>query len=204
MKDFWNERYSQQQMVYGAEPNEFFREQLQHLQPGKLLLPAEGEGRNAVYAARQGWQVTAFDFSEAGYNKAMALAEEQHVTINYQISNAAQFICDPESLDAVALIYAHFPPVLRQQLHQKVTGCLKPGGTVLLEAFHPNQLRYSSGGPKDGNMLYTADMLQTDFNLLTILQLQEVEIQLNEGAYHSGAGFVTRMVAQKKVEKTYN
>lgn len=67
MKDFWNERYSHEKLAYGAEPNEFFRNQLQHLRPGKLLVPAEGEGRNAVYAAQQGWQVTAFDFSEAGY-----------------------------------------------------------------------------------------------------------------------------------------
>ncbi|WP_018477742.1 class I SAM-dependent methyltransferase [Pontibacter roseus] len=201
MKDFWNERYSQNQMVYGAEPNEFFREQLQHLRPGKLLLPAEGEGRNAVYAALKGWQVTAFDFSEAGHKKAMALAEQRGVTINYQVTDAAQFSCEPESQDAVALIHAHFPPALRQQLHQKVIEWLKPGGTVILEAFHPNQLSYSSGGPKDESMLYTAEMLQDDYRLLDIKLLQEIDIQLHEGAYHSGAGFVTRMVAQKKMNK---
>ncbi|MFD2516121.1 class I SAM-dependent methyltransferase [Pontibacter locisalis] len=200
MKDFWNDRYSQEQMIYGAEPNVFFREHLQHLQPGKLLLPAEGEGRNAVYAALKGWQVAAFDFSEAGYKKAMALAEQRGVIINYQVTDAMNFDCEPESVDAVALIYAHFPPALRLQLHQKVIRWLKPGGTVILEAFHPNQLSYSSGGPKDKVMLYKAEMLQDDFNLLKIQQLDEVDIQLNEGAYHSGAGFVTRMVAQKKVE----
>ena len=120
MKDFWNERYSQEPMAYGSEPNVFLREQLQQLEPGKLLLPAEGEGRNAVYAALKGWHVSAFDFSEAGYKKAMALAEQRGVTINYQVTDAAQFTCEPESLDAVALIYAHFPPALRQEMHQKV------------------------------------------------------------------------------------
>lgn len=198
MKDFWNERYSHEKLAYGAEPNEFFRKQLQHLRPGKLLLPAEGEGRNALYAAQQGWQVTAFDFSEAGYKKAMALAAQRGVTLNYQVTDAAQFACEPESQDAVALIYAHFPPALRRQLHQKVMEWLKPGGTIMLEAFHPNQLSYTSGGPKDESLLYTANMLQDDFHLLTIKQLEEVEIQLNEGAYHSGAGYVTRMVAQKQ------
>ncbi|WP_187270136.1 class I SAM-dependent methyltransferase [Pontibacter qinzhouensis] len=198
MEDFWNDRYSQQQMVYGAEPNAFFREQLQHLTPGKLLLPAEGEGRNAVYAALKGWQVTAFDFSDAGHQKALALAEQRGISITYQVTDAAQYTCEPESLDAVALIYAHFPPALRQQLHHNIVCWLKPGGSVILEAFHPNQLGYSSGGPKDKSMLYTAGMLQADFSPLTIQQLEEVEIQLNEGAYHSGAGYVTRMVAQKQ------
>jgi SAM-dependent methyltransferase len=197
MNDFWNDRYSQEQMVYGSEPNVFFREQLQQLKPGKLLLPAEGEGRNAVHAALKGWQVFAFDFSEEGYKKAMALAEQRGVTINYQVTDAAQFACEPESLDAVALIYAHFPPALRQETHQKVVTWLKPGGAVILEAFHPNQLSFSSGGPKDEHMLYTAEMLQKDFSQLTIQMLEEVEIQLGEGAYHSGAGYVTRIVAQK-------
>jgi len=198
MNNFWNERYSQEQMTYGTEPNVFFREQLQSLEPGKLLLPAEGEGRNAVYAALKGWQVLAFDFSEAGYKKAMALAEQRGVTINYQIIDAAQFACEPESMDAVALIYAHFPPVLRLEMHQKVITWLKPGGTVILEAFHPKQLAYNSGGPKDENMLYTAEMLQKDFSQLTIQMLEEVEIQLNEGLYHIGAGYATRMVAKKQ------
>lgn len=201
MKDFWNERYSQEQMVYGAEPNEFFRKQLQPLQPGTLLLPAEGEGRNAMYAALKDWRVTAFDFSEAGYKKATALAEQRGVTINYQIIDATIFECEPESQDAIALIYAHFSPKLRKVLHQKVIKWLKPGGTVILEAFHPNQLSYSSGGPKDESMLYTAEMLEADFSLLDIKLLQELDIQLNEGAYHSGAGYVTRMVAQKKHHK---
>lgn len=198
MKDFWNERYNQNQMAYSSKPNVFFKEQLQHLEPGKLLLPAEGEGRNAVYAALKGRQVTAFDFSESGYNKAMALAEQHVVTIDYQVTDAAQFTCKPESLDAVALIYAHLPASLRQEMHQKVVTWLKPGGTVILEAFHLKQLAYNSGGPKDKNMLYTAEMLQKDFSQLTIQMLEEVEIQLNEGLYHIGAGYVTRMVAKKQ------
>ncbi len=187
-------------MAYGSEPNVFFREQLQELKPGKLLLPAEGEGRNAVHAALKGWQVAAFDFSEAGYKKATALAEQRGVTIDYQVTDAAQFACEPESMDAVALIYAHFPPALRQEMHQKVITWLKPGGTVILEAFHPKQLAYNSGGPKDEGMLYTAEMLQKDFSQLTIQMLEEEEIQLNEGLYHIGAGYVTRMIAQKHVK----
>ncbi|PVY42249.1 class I SAM-dependent methyltransferase [Pontibacter virosus] len=197
MQQFWNERYSQQKMVYGNEPNVFLKEQLQALTPGKILFPAEGEGRNAVYAARQGWSVLAFDYSEAGQAKALALAAKQGVSIDYRLADAGSFATEPESVDAVALIYAHLSSELRQSLHRKVQQWLKPGGIVILEAFHPKQLVYTSGGPKDEAMLYTADMVKRDFAGMAIILLEEKAIELSEGAYHSGPGFVTRFVATK-------
>nr|WP_299703620.1 class I SAM-dependent methyltransferase [uncultured Pontibacter sp.] len=201
MQQFWNDRYRQQEMVYGSEPNVFFKEQLQGLKPGKLLLPAEGEGRNAVYAASQGWDVLAFDYSEAGQAKALALAAKQGVSIDYRLADAEGFKTEPESFDAVALIYAHLPADLRQALHRKVQQWLKPGGIIILEAFHPKQLGYTSGGPKDESMLYTADMLLQDFAGMEVKVLEEKEVTLNEGAHHSGAGFVTRLVATKPKEQ---
>ncbi|MCX2739031.1 class I SAM-dependent methyltransferase [Pontibacter anaerobius] len=200
MQEFWNKRYSEEETVYGTAPNVFFKEQLSKLQPGKLLLPAEGEGRNALYAAEQGWEVQAFDYSEAGQQKALKLAQERGVSIDYQLTEADKYNAKPDSLDAVALIYAHFPPALRQGFHRKVVGWLKPGGTVILEAFHPKQLGYNSGGPKDEAMLYTADMLRQDFSGLQINQLEELETELQEGPYHSGKGFVTRLVATKPAQ----
>ncbi|PRY05005.1 methyltransferase family protein [Pontibacter ummariensis] len=197
MQEFWNNRYSQEDMTYGSAPNVFFREQLKKLTPGKLLLPAEGEGRNAVHAALKGWEVLAFDYSEAGRAKALWLAQQQGVSINYRLAEAAEFDREPNSLNAVALIYAHFLPVLRERLHRNVIQWLKPGGVVILEAFHPGQLAYASGGPKDQRMLYTAGMLRSDFTPLEINLLEEQETLLKEGAYHSGAGCVTRMVATK-------
>ena len=197
-KNFWDNRYAQEEMVYGNEPNAFFRQQLAAIKPGKILLPADGEGRNAVYAATQGWDVQAFDYSEAGKYKALKLADKFGVSINYQIANAEDFDCLPESCDAIALIYAHFPAVLRLSFHAKIYRWLKPGGKLILEAFHPNQLDgYPSGGPKDITMLYTAQMLEQDFSELTIDLLEEKEIELDEGPYHKGKGYVTRMVASK-------
>ncbi|GAA4442653.1 class I SAM-dependent methyltransferase [Pontibacter saemangeumensis] len=198
MQEFWNDRYRQEEMVYGSEPNTFLREQLDMLKPGRLLLPAEGEGRNEVYAAQKGWDVLAFDFSEAGRDKAMRLAEQRGVTINYLLAEAEKFDTEPGCMDAVALIYAHLPPAVRRQLHQKAVRWLKPGGVLLLEAFHPKQLAYTSGGPQDVAMLYTADMLREDFKQLRIDLLEEREVILKEGAHHSGAGFVTRLVAKKQ------
>lgn len=200
MQEFWNNRYSQQELIYGSEPNVFFREQLDKLKPGKLLLPAEGEGRNAIYAAGKGWQVKAFDYSAAGQAKAMQLAKQRGVRLDYELSEADAFACEPETLDAVALIYAHFSPEVRKRLHSRVQQWLKPGGSLILEAFHPKQLGYTSGGPKSEEMLYTAEMLRSDFSVLDIVLLEEQEIMLHEGAYHSGAGYVTRLVATKPTQ----
>lgn len=119
MQEFWNDRYSIGEMVYGTKPNEFFREQLKERNPGRLLLPAEGEGRNAVHAALEGWDVLAFDFSEAGRSKALQLADQRGVKIDYKLAEANQYAGEPESFDAIALIYAHFPPALRQDIHRK-------------------------------------------------------------------------------------
>ncbi|MEJ8803396.1 class I SAM-dependent methyltransferase [Pontibacter sp. H249] len=197
MQEFWNERYRQEEMIYGSEPNVFFKEQLEKLKPGKLLLPAEGEGRNAVFAALNGWQVLAFDYSEAGRAKAEKLAEQKGVKLNYKIAEADTYELKAESMDAIAFIYAHFSPATRQNLFSKAVKWLKPGGVIILEAFHPKQLAHTSGGPKDEAMLYTADVLRSDFKALRIDLQEEKEILLAEGAYHSGAGYVTRLVATK-------
>ncbi len=198
MKEFWNERYGQHEFIYGQKPNSFFEEQIALLQPGKILLPAEGEGRNAVYAATQGWEVTAFDFSEAGKKKAEKLASETGVTIDYQISAAADFEAEADTFDVVAFIYAHFPSQLRQAVHQKAVKWLKPGGKVILEAFHARQLHRNSGGPKKPEMLYDLPMLRNDFSPLQEVLLEEKIITLSEGAYHKGVAEVVRFVGEKK------
>lgn len=109
MKEFWNTRYAAPEFAYGVEPNLFFKTQIDALPVGKILLPSEGEGRNAVYAASLGWNVTAFDYSEEGQQKALELAEKHGVTIYYTIADASEFQTD-EKFDVVALIFSHFPP----------------------------------------------------------------------------------------------
>ncbi|MFW5726890.1 MAG: class I SAM-dependent methyltransferase [bacterium] len=197
MKDFWNERYGRKEFIYGRQPNEFFAQQLSQLNPGSLLLPAEGEGRNAIYAAALGWEVTAFDFSEEGKKKAEALAQETGVQIDYQIAEASTFEAEPASFDAIALIYAHFPPEIRQQAHRRMIEWLRPGGTLILEAFRPEQLGRTSGGPKNKAMLYDAAMLADDFLSLNKVLSQEIEVELQEGDHHAGKAEVVRFVARK-------
>lgn len=198
MKDFWNERYQQDAFIYGKKPNTFFAEHILLIEPAKLLLPAEGEGRNAVYAAGLGWEVTAFDFSEAARAKAQKLAAEANAKIDYRIAQATDFETDDASFDVVALIYAHLLPQLRKVVHRRVVKWLKPGGRVILEAFHPRQLQHSSGGPKNPEMLYDQAMLRDDFSSLKEIMLKEQTIHLSEGNYHQGEAEVVRYIGKKE------
>ena len=196
MSNFWNERYKNPEFVYGEVPNEFFREQIGRLPAGKLLLPCEGEGRNAVYAARLGWDVTAFDFSEAGRDKAMALARKFGVTLQYDIADVAAYPFKFGRFDAVALIYCHFPPEIRESVHQKAAAALKPGGILILEAFHPRQIANDSGGPQNDAMLYDPEMLALDFAQLSLERNETLETELQEGAYHAGKADIIRLVGR--------
>ena len=197
MKDFWNDRYSSQDFVYGKEPNEFFKSEIDKLSPGHLLLPSEGEGRNAVYAAKLKWNVDAFDQSEKGKEKCEALAKENNVFVKYTVADAVEIQLEQDKYDMIALIFAHYPSSIRKLVHQKCIKALKPGGLLLLEAFNPLQLNNQSGGPKDTDMLYTATLLKDDFAPLNIKYLEELTVDLSEGKHHSGKGDVVRLLAIK-------
>ena len=199
MKEFWNERYKAEEFAYGTKPNEFLANKIEELEPGKILLPFEGEGRNAVFCSTQGWKVDAFDFSEAGRKKALELADKKSVVLNYSISKAEDYDFGIEIYDYIVLIFAHLNPAIRPEIHQKIVKALKPNGRVIIEGFHPKQLEnnYPSGGPKSLEMLYTAELLKNDFSDLNVLLTEEVETELNEGNYHKGKAFVTRFIGQK-------
>ena len=196
MKEFWNERYGQSMYSYGKAPNVFFALQLSTLPKGKILLPAEGEGRNAVYAAVKGWDVKAFDYSEEGRNKAMKLAENYDVTIDYELSEALKFD-SKESFDVIAMIFAHFGGQERIALCQKMEELLAPGGHLIMEVFSKNQLGRESGGPKDPELLYSKDEIKEAFPGLDFIVLEEAKIELDEGPHHQGTAAVIRAFAQK-------
>jgi cyclopropane fatty-acyl-phospholipid synthase-like methyltransferase len=196
-KEMWNKRYSGNGYVYGTEPNEFFREQLSKLKSGKLLLPAEGEGRNAVYAAEKGWNVSAFDQSETGREKALALASAKNVQIIYSVSALDDVEYPKNSFDVIGLVFAHFPQDKREKYHKKLISFLKPGGTIILEAFSKEQINFESGGPKDTNMLYSATDLRNDFSGFNNLEISTLNNELSEGQYHIGKASVIRLSAIK-------
>ena len=197
MEEFWNNRYAEKDFAYGTEPNDFLKDELGKIPAGNILFVCEGEGRNAVFAAKQNWIVEAFDLSEEGKRKASLLAKQNNVFINYQIANASTIEYPENSFHVVALIYAHFPETIRKSVHEKIVRWLKPGGLVVLEAFNPNQLNNTSGGPKDLSMLYTKEIMADDFKELIIQQLNTETIELNEGKYHTGKAEIIRFIGKK-------
>lgn len=199
----WNERYGQAEYVYGEEPNEFLMEKIKELSPGNALFPAEGEGRNGVFAAKLGWKVAAFDLSEEGKKKANKLAEKHAVSIDYQVGELQNLNYKNESFDLIALIYAHFPAEIKSEIHQSLTKLLKKGGIVIFEAFSKKHLDYQTknpavGGPRDLGSLFSLEEIKNDFNDFEFLELEEKEIELSEGQFHAGLGSVIRFVGIKK------
>lgn len=201
-KNIWNDRYKERGHAYGKGPNMFFKEWLQKFEPGSILMPADGEGRNEVFAAQLGWKVTSFDLSVEGKSKAMELAKENHVTIDYVVGDLEQLKFEPASFDAIGLVYAHFAAGKKSSFHRKLNNYLKPGGVIILEAFskkhlHLNNLDPKVGGPKDINMLFSTAEIAADFENYDISILEEKEILLDEGKYHIGKGSVVRFAGRK-------
>ena len=199
----WNERYSKEEFAYGEQPNNYLAEQLKKLNVGTILFPAEGEGRNAIFAARLGWQVSAFDISVEGKNKALRLAEINKVTIDYQVGELQTLNYNTEQFDAIALIYAHFPADIKSLYHKTLDKYLRKKGIIIFEAFSKRHIDYIArnekvGGPTDLAMLFSTEELKTDFMNYEIIELAEKEIELNEGLFHNGIGSVIRFTGRKK------
>jgi len=197
MQNQWDECYARQEYIYGTEPNSFLKEELAKLKPGKILFPAEGEGRNAVYAATLGWITEAFDQSTEGQKKALLLANQKRVAINYQIQSLADWNPEPDQYDCIALIFVHMPDGLRQKVHLSAIKALKPGGTLILEAFTINQLSRTSGGPKTADLLFTFELIESDFRNLALVEISEKQVMLEEGQLHQGLAEVIQLVGRK-------
>jgi 2-polyprenyl-3-methyl-5-hydroxy-6-metoxy-1,4-benzoquinol methylase len=201
--DRWNDRYSKEEFAYGEEPNNYLKEQLEKLKIGTILFPAEGEGRNAVFAAKLGWNVSAFDISAEGKNKALRLAASNNVTIDYQVGELQTLNFRTTTFDAIALIYAHFPADIKSFYHKSLDKYLRKGGVIIFEAFSKKHIDYISknekmGGPKDIEMLFSIDEIKSDFDNYEIIELEEKEIELKEGSFHNGQGSVIRFTGRKK------
>ena len=195
MKEIWDQRYAQKEYVYGTEPNSFFKEQLLNLQAGKILLPAEGEGRNAVHAALSGWDVTAFDSSSMAIKKADSFAVAKSVKITYHNFSFEEANFPENTFDGIALIYAHAHN--RKDNHKKIFKFLKAGGTIILEGFSKNQINNQTGGPQNSGMLFSEKELREDFSMLSDLKIWENDIILDEGKHHKGKASIIRLIGKK-------
>ncbi|MCR9264624.1 MAG: methyltransferase domain-containing protein [Flavobacteriaceae bacterium] len=199
----WDERYSNTAYAFGEQPNEYLRGQLEKLEPGSILFAAEGEGRNAVYAAKLGWTVSAFDISTEGRKKALQLAEKNKVSLDYKVGQLPDLDYTEGQFDAIALIYAHFPASIKSAYHKLLSTYLRKDGTVIFEAFGKKHLPYREknpkvGGPRDLESLFSVEELLADFTDYEITELVEKEVELSEGLFHVGTGSVVRFVGRKK------
>jgi hypothetical protein len=204
MPNFWDERFAGPTFKYGTEPNAFLREQAHRLpEAAAVLVPGDGEGRNGVWLAQQGHRVLSVDASEVGLTKARSLAATRGTDTASRLTTLCVDLADwappPASFDAVVLVFCHLDSALRRRAHPRLAQGLKPGGWLILEAFHPGQLGFDSGGPKDLDMLYTLADLRSDFDGLLDEQLGwEGEVHLDEGPGHQGPGFVTRWMGRRR------
>ena len=198
-RDRWNARFAADGFVFGTEPNVFLASQRGRLAPGmSALCVADGEGRNSVWLAKQGLEVAAFDFSPVGLAKAMKLAQQNGVEVDYRQADVNEWDWDAARYDVVAAIFVQFvPPAQRSRMFEGMIRALKPGGLLILQGYRPEQLRYATGGPKRVENLYTEPLLREGFAALEILHLASHDEVVDEGAGHKGMSALIDLVAQR-------
>ena len=193
----WDERYASKEYQYGTEANDFLCQVAEKIPLGKCLCLAGGEGRNAVYLAGRGHQVTAVDASAVGLKKARRLARQSSVEIETIVADLNNFAIEPESWDAIVSIYCHVAAEIRPALHRKVVAGLRSGGMLILEAYRPEQLEYRTGGPPAVEMLMTLEQLRQELCGLNFIHAVELEREVVEGKLHTGVGAVVQVLAVK-------
>jgi SAM-dependent methyltransferase len=196
-RDFWNEKFANTDYAYGTEPNDFLASAVTNLKRGATLSLAEGEGRNAVWLAQQGFTVSSIEQSEKGVGKTLRLALQRGVIVMAERGELETFHIQPNSWDLVVSIYAHTPQELRRKLHRQVVAGLKPGGVFVLEAYTPAQIPNNTGGPKDASLMPTAELLRSELAGLVFDHIEEVERDVVEGSLHTGTAHVVQVVAHR-------
>lgn len=198
----WNKRFQSENYVYGKEPNVFLTEFHKKIKvSGDALAIAEGEGRNAVYLAEQGMNVTAWDYAESGLVKINKLAEERDVVISTELIDLNDAKWRENKWDEIVCIFGHLPTELRRKTLQGVKKAVKPGGYFLTEVYSPYQIPYKSGGPQDMDFLYKPEEFLSIFADWRIVHFFMGEVTRHEGELHNGLSHVIQFVAQKPMEQ---
>ena len=196
----WEARYAEPGYAFGTKPNDFLREQVSLLPPGPILCLAEGEGRNAVWLAQRGFEVTAVDLSSRGLQKARRLADDRRVKIKTIEADLATFPIAPGAWKGIVSIFAHTTEPVRKRVHASVISGLAPGGVYLLEAYRPEQAALTTGGPAEDSRLLNLERLKLELGKLEWLVAREIERDVIEGKYHTGRSAVVQLVARKRPE----
>lgn len=196
-QDLWNQKFSRDGYLYGKEPNSFIASCYNNFKKSnRVLCVGEGEGRNAIFLAKKGYDVAAIDASDIGLEKLNAFAKEEGVNVQTRCIDLNDWI-PTKKYGAVIASYLHLPSAQKTDIFSKIEAAIKYQGFFVIEVFSKNQLNYSSGGPKDEDLLYTVDDFKEALKHSVIHKLEEVEVDLDEGKGHQGKASVIRVIAQK-------
>ena len=203
----WSERYGAagEEFLFGMAPNRFLEHRANMLSTGQsALCVADGEGRNSVWLAEQGLDVTAVEITEVAVTKARKLAAGRKVVVNFEIGDILSPDWPPvhqrNAFDWVVGIFVQFVgPADRERQMAAIKLATRPGGCVLLQGYTPEQLEYKTGGPSAVENLYTPEILRDLFDGWAIQELVEYEDDVNEGIGHKGKSALIGMVARKPV-----
>ena len=194
----WDERFSTKEYAYGTKPNDFLKENFKALPKGKLLSLGEGEGRNAVFLARMGYQVTAVDYSSVGLNKGRRLAQKHGVDIEFIHADITEFDLGENRWSSIISIFFPLPPAQRAKLYQKVTRALTQDGIFLMEAYTPEQLHNDTGGGKSPELMQSIESLKAELPGLEYEHLETLKRDVVEGLYHTGRSAVLQVIARRR------
>jgi SAM-dependent methyltransferase len=195
--DYWNERYSGDDLAYGEAPNEFLSSMADRLPTsGTALDIGAGEGRNGLFLASRGLEVLAVDKSKVGMQKAQRLGQRRGLNLRTLAADLEDFDAEQNSFD-ISSIFVHLPATLRAKIHKRIGAWLKPGGIFLLEAYSPDQIKRGTGGPKDLALLVPLPTLLEELHELQIEHQAALVRNVLEGQFHTGEASVVQVVARK-------
>lgn len=197
----WDARFARDDYLFGTAPNEFLASCRDLIADGaRVLCVADGEGRNSVWLASEGFEVTAFDPSPVGVAKARRLAGERGVAVDYDVADADSWSWPQETFDVVAAIYIQFaPPDMRRRLFGRILEALRPGGLLLLEGYRLEQLAHGTGGPRVPDQLYTEAQLREELAAFALEEIRSYDAEIDEGPAHSGMSAVIDVIARRPV-----
>lgn len=194
----WEQRYAAVTQLFGSEPSELLVSERDRLHPGdRALAVGDGEGRNSVWLAEQGLRVTAVDLSWTAQQRAAQLAARRNVSVEFICGDFFEWTWPEAHYDIVTCIFVHLPPAQRQRLFELIWNATRPGGLILIEAYHRKQAGQNDAGPKDPAMLIDETELQTRFAAAEILKLTATATRIVVAGQYQGDGTAIHFVARR-------
>ncbi|NIA24014.1 MAG: methyltransferase domain-containing protein [Gammaproteobacteria bacterium] len=173
-REIWNARYAERELIWSAEPNELLVTRTERLAPGRALDIGAGEGRNALWLAERGWQVTAVDFSDVAIAKGREAAHHRGVEVEWIIADLQTYVPTERSFDLVIEFYIHIPEPWRPQIWRRAADAVAEGGTLLIVGHDVSNLEGGHGGPQNPAALFAPQDVVGAIEGLDVLEAEQV------------------------------